>query len=139
MLIGEYSHTVDTKGRINFPSKLSDDLGDSFIVTRGLDNCLYVYSMEEWLELEKSIKQLPRAKRRDLDHFFFAGASEVQPDKQGRIGIVPKLREYAGIDKNVVVVGASAHVEIWDSAAWESVSSSISAEAIADTMDELGF
>ncbi|EEG29204.1 protein MraZ [[Clostridium] methylpentosum DSM 5476] len=139
MLIGEYSHTVDTKGRINFPSKLRDDLGDSFIVTRGLDNCLYVYSMEEWLELEKSIKQLPRAKRRDLEHFFFAGASEVQPDKQGRIGIVPKLREYAGIDKNVVVVGASDHVEIWDSAAWESVSSSISAEAIADTMDELGF
>ncbi len=139
MLIGEYSHTVDTKGRINFPSKLRDDLGDSFIVTRGLDNCLYVYSMEEWLELEKSIKQLPRAKRRDLEHFFFAGASEVQPDKQGRIGIVPKLREYAGIDKNVVVVGASDHVEIWDSAAWESVSSGISAEAIADTMDELGF
>ena len=139
MLIGEYSHTVDTKGRINFPYKLRDDLGDSFIVTRGLDNCLYVYSMEEWLELEKSIKQLPRAKRRDLEHFFFAGASEVQPDKQGRIGIVPKLREYAGIDKNVVVVGASDHVEIWDSAAWESVSSSISAEAIADTMDELGF
>ena len=139
MLIGEYSHTVDTQGRINFPSKLRDDLGDSFIVTRGLDNCLYVYSMEEWLELEKSIKQLPRAKRRDLEHFFFAGASEVQPDKQGRIGIVPKLREYAGIDKNVVVVGASDHVEIWDSAAWESVSSSISAEAIADTMDELGF
>lgn len=139
MLIGEYSHTVDTKGRINFPSKLRDDLGDSFIVTRGLDNCLYVYSMEEWFELEKSIKQLPRAKRRDLEHFFFAGASEVQPDKQGRIGIVPKLREYAGIDKNVVVVGASDHVEIWDSAAWESVSSSISAEAIADTMDELGF
>lgn len=139
MLIGEYSHTVDTKGRINFPSKLRDDLGDSFIVTRGLDNCLYVYSMEEWLELEKSIKQLPRAKRRDLEHFFFAGASEVQPDKQGRIGIVPKLREYAGIDKNVVVVGASDHVEIWDSAAWEAVSSSISAEAIADTMDELGF
>ena len=139
MLIGEYSHTVDTKGRINFPSKLRYDLGDSFIVTRGLDNCLYVYSMEEWLELEKSIKQLPRAKRRDLEHFFFAGASEVQPDKQGRIGIVPKLREYAGIDKNVVVVGASDHVEIWDSAAWESVSSSISAEAIADTMDELGF
>ena len=139
MLIGEYSHTVDTKGRINFPSKLRDDLGDSFIVTRGLDNCLYVYSMEEWLELEKSIKQLPRAKRRDLEHFFVAGASEVQPDKQGRIGIVPKLREYAGIDKNVVVVGASDHVEIWDSAAWESVSSGISAEAIADTMDELGF
>lgn len=139
MLIGEYSHTVDTKGRINFPSKLRDDLGDSFIVTRGLDNCLYVYSMEEWFELEKSIKQLPRAKRRDLEHFFFAGASEVQPDKQGRIGIVPKLREYAGIDKNVVVVGASDHVEIWDSAAWESVSSGISAEAIADTMDELGF
>ena len=139
MLIGEYSHTVDTKGRINFPSKLRDDLGDSFIVTRGLDNCLYVYSMEEWLELEKSIKQLPRAKRRDLEHFFFAGASEVQPDKQGRMGIVPKLREYAGIDENVVVVGASDHVEIWDSAAWESVSSSISAEAIADTMDELGF
>lgn len=139
MLIGEYSHTVDTKGRINFPSKLRDDLGDSFIVTRGLDNCLYVYSMEEWLELEKSIKQLPRAKRRDLEHFFFAGANEVQPDKQGRIGIVPKLREYAGIDKNVVVVGASDHVEIWDSAAWEAVSSSISAEAIADTMDELGF
>lgn len=139
MLIGEYNHTVDAKGRINFPSKLREDLGDSFIVTRGLDNCLYVYSLEEWSELKTSIKQLPRAKRRDLEHFFFAGASEVQPDKQGRIGLVPNLRKFAGIDKNVVVVGVSDHVEIWDQAAWEELSAGLSAESIAETMDELGF
>lgn len=139
MLIGEYSHTIDAKGRINFPAKLREDLGPSFVLTRGLDRCLNVYSMEEWSNLEQSIKELPRSKRRNLERFFFAGAVEVQPDKQGRIVVTQNLREYAALEKTVVVVGVSDHVEIWDQASWEEAFAELSPDSISATMDELGF
>ena len=139
MLIGEFLHNMDAKGRINFPVKLRDSLGVNFVITRGLDRCLYAYSPEEWTGLEESIKTLPRAKRRNLERFFFAGAAEVQPDKQGRILVPQNLRDYAGLDKQVMVVGVSNHVEIWDIGQWESSVADLSAESIAQTMDELGF
>lgn len=139
MLIGEYRPSIDIKGRLNFPSKLREDLGETFVVTRGLDHCLNVYSLEEWKSLEESIKTLPRSKRRNLERFFFAGAVDVTPDKQGRIVIPTPLREYADIDKNVVVVGVSDHAEIWDESAWKKEFQELSADAVADIMDELGF
>lgn len=139
MLIGEYRPSIDVKGRLNFPSKLREALGETFIVTRGLDRCLNVYSLEEWESLEEGIKNLPRSKRRSLERFFFAGAVDVTPDKQGRIVVPTPLREYAGIDKNVVVVGVSDHAEIWDEATWKKEFEELSADAVADTMDELGF
>jgi len=139
MLIGEYRPSIDVKGRLNFPSKLRETLGETFIVTRGLDNCLNVYSLDEWKSLEESIKTLPRSKRRNLERFFFAGAVDVTPDKQGRIVIPTSLREYASINKNVVVVGVSDHAEIWDEAAWKKEFEELSADDVADTMDELGF
>lgn len=139
MLIGEYAHTIDQKGRIHFPARLRDDLGESFVVTRGLDNCLNVYSLEEWKGLEESIRTLPRSKRRDLERFFFAGAVEAQADKQGRIVIPNTLREYAHLEKNVIIVGVSDHAEIWNQTSWEEAFSGLSSHSIADVMDELGF
>ncbi|MBC5787399.1 MULTISPECIES: division/cell wall cluster transcriptional repressor MraZ [Clostridiaceae] len=139
MLIGEYSHTIDAKGRINFPAKLRESLGGNFIITRGLDHCLYAYSLEEWENLTESIKSLPRSKRRNMERFFFAGAIEAQPDKQGRIIVSQNLREYASLEKNVVVVGASDRVEIWDQQAWQQSFEECTPEAIEEIMDELGF
>lgn len=139
MLIGEYKPTIDQKGRLNFPAKLREALGRQFIITRGLDNCLNAYSEKEWKALEEGIKSLPRSKRRGLERFFFAGAYEASPDKQGRVCIPSNLREYAGIEKNAVVVGASDHVEIWDEGKWKEQFNSLSPESIQNTMDDLNF
>ena len=139
MLIGEYNHTIDAKGRLNFPAKMREVLGESFIVTRGLDHCLSVYSLEEWSKLEQSIGELPRNKRRDIERFFFSGAVEVIPDRQGRIVISANLREYAKLDKNIVVVGASDHAEIWDEVIWKQEFDKLSPESVAKIMDELDF
>ena len=139
MLIGEYNHTIDAKGRLNFPAKMREVLGESFIVTRGLDHCLNVYSLEEWSKLEQSIGELPRNKRRDIERFYFSGAVEVIPDRQGRIVISANLREYAKLDKNIVVVGASDHAEIWDEVIWKQEFDKLSPESVAKIMDELDF
>ncbi len=139
MLIGEYTHTIDVKGRVNFPVKLLRHFGESFIVTRGLDNCLFVYSAEEWGRLEEKINAMPLSKARALQRFLFAGAVEVEPDRQGRILIPQNLREYAGLQKEVAIIGASNRAEIWDKAAYDAASGELTADMIADAMDELGF
>lgn len=139
MLIGEYRPSIDVKGRLHFPAKLREVLGESFIITRGLDSCLSAYSLSEWEALGESMKALPRSKRRNLERFFFSGATEVIPDKQGRVIIPPTLREYAGITESVVVTGVSDHVEIWDRETWDKEVSSLSADTVADIMDELEF
>lgn len=139
MLIGEYRPSIDVKGRLNFPSKLREALGETFIITRGLDHCLNVYSLSEWKLLEENMKTLPRSKRRNLERFFFAGATDVTPDKQGRIVISPLLREYANLTHGVVITGAADHVEIWNEEAWDKEFATLSADAIADMMDELSF
>ena len=139
MLIGEFSPTIDAKGRLHFPARLREDLGERFIVTRGLDYCLFVYSPEGWAELEEKIKALPMSKSRMLQRFFFAGAVEVEPDRQGRILIPANLREYAGLEKDVTVIGASVRAEIWDAARYHAVNDAVSAEDVVHAMDELGF
>lgn len=139
MLIGEYYHTIDAKGRINFPAKLRESLGLRFIITRGMDNCLCVYPMEEWTQLKESIIKQPRSKRRNLERFFFSGAVEANPDKQGRISVPPNLREFASLEKDVVVAGASDRVEIWDKQAWEKTLEKCSPELIEEIMEELDF
>jgi MraZ protein len=139
MLIGEYDHSIDEKGRINFPSKLREELGPEFIITKGLDECLYVYSLEEWAKLEAQINSQPNAKARGLRRFFFASAAAAAPDKQGRVLIAQKLREYAGLKENVTIVGVSNHAEIWDRARWAESSLDLPSEAIVSVMDELGF
>ena len=131
--------SIDLKGRLHFPARLREDLGDKFIVTKGLDNCLFVYSLSEWAELEAKIKALPMSRSRTLQRFFFAGAVEVEPDKQGRILIPANLREYAHLNKDVTVVGASVRAEIWDTAQYQALCSEVSADDVAAAMDELGF
>ena len=142
MFYGEYQHSVDAKGRVIIPSKFREGLGEKFIVTKGLDNCLFAYSLEEWSNLEAKLKSLPFTDKdvRAFVRFFFAGATECETDKQGRILIPQNLREYAGLEKDVYVIGVSTRVEIWDKAKWENYSGdeNMSAENIAEKMAMLG-
>lgn len=139
LLIGEYSHNIDAKGRMIMPSRFREILGEAFIVTRGLDECLYVYSTEEWKGLEDNIRALPLSKARTFQRFFFASASMAEPDKQGRIMLPAALRKYAHLDKDVVVIGASTHVEIWDKERWEQQMEELTAESIEEAMELVGF
>ncbi|WP_010252207.1 division/cell wall cluster transcriptional repressor MraZ [Acetivibrio cellulolyticus] len=142
MFYGEYQHSVDAKGRVIVPSKFRDGLGEKFIVTKGLDNCLFAYSAEEWSNLETKLKSLPFTDKdvRAFVRFFFAGATECEVDKQGRILLPQNLREYAGLDKDIYVIGVSTRVEIWDKAKWENYSGdeNMSADNIAEKMAMLG-
>jgi MraZ protein len=121
MFMGEYSHTIDTKGRLIIPARFREGLGDKFIVTKGLDNCLFVYPQDEWAALEQKLKSLPftKADARAFVRFFFSGAGECELDKQGRILIPSNLREYAQLSKDVVVLGVSSRVEIWSKERWD--------------------
>lgn len=139
MLIGQYEHNLDIKGRMIFPVKFREDLGERFIATKGTDACVAVYSFDEWQTLAEKVKHLPESKAALLKRFFFAGAVEVEPDKQGRIVLPAHLRGYAGLDKDVVVVGVLDKVEIWDKTRWDGNTSEMTAEsmsaAIAGMMD----
>jgi len=101
MFMGEYQHSVDTKGRLIVPSKFREQLGNTFVITRGLDNCLFGYPMDEWRKLEEKLKELPMTKKdaRAFARFFFSGATEVEIDKQGRINIPSTLSTYAKLEK----------------------------------------
>ncbi|KGR73799.1 division/cell wall cluster transcriptional repressor MraZ [Ureibacillus sinduriensis] len=122
MFMGEYQHSVDAKGRLIIPSKFREDLGNTFVITRGLDNCLFGYPMDEWRKLEEKLKELPMTKKdaRAFARFFFSGATEVEIDKQGRINIPSTLTTYAKLEKECVVVGVSSKIEIWAKESWES-------------------
>lgn len=142
MLIGEYQHSLDTKGRLIIPSKLRDSLGESFILTRGLDNCLFVYPKEEWNIIEAKLKSLPLTNKdaRGFVRFFFSGATECNLDKQGRILIPLKLREYSKIEKEAILIGVGTRMEIWGQEEWDSYISvdNLSYEEIAEQMEDLG-
>jgi len=119
--IGEYLHTVDSKGRVALPAKFRETLGPRFMITRGLDKCVAVYPSEEWSHVLETITALPQNQResRDYARYFLSGAMEVDPDKQGRIVVTQMLRDYACLVKDVCVIGVGNRVEIWDKAAWE--------------------
>ncbi|MFJ7918273.1 division/cell wall cluster transcriptional repressor MraZ [Lysinibacillus fusiformis] len=121
MFMGEYQHSVDAKGRLIVPAKFREALGEAFIVTRGLDNCLFGYPMNEWRKLEEKLKDLPMTKKdtRAFARFFFSGATEVEIDKQGRINIPATLMQHAHLVKECVVLGVSNRIEIWAKDAWE--------------------
>lgn len=124
MFIGEYQHVVDSKGRLFIPARFRDGLGDRFVITKGLDRCLFVYPLQEWEQLEAKLKKLPfaRADARAFVRLFFSGAAELEPDKQGRIVVPLGLRQYAGLEKEVVVLGVSSRVEVWSREEWEKYS-----------------
>lgn len=120
LLMGEYHHTIDEKGRITIPSKVRYDLGESFVVTRGLDRCLYVYPKGEWENIITKYQKLPNTKdARNFMRFFLSGAITCEFDKQGRINIQAPLIHYAELKKDCVIVGVSDHLEIWSQELWQ--------------------
>ena len=133
---GEYQHNIDAKGRLIFPIKLREALGEHFVIFKGLDNCINVYSQEKWAAFEQQLAALP-SKARKVQRFFSANF-ECEPDAQGRILIPQTLREYAGLRKDVTVIGMIDHVEIWDSAAWKAYNDSTDTEDVAAMMGMLG-
>lgn len=139
MFMGEYNHTIDEKGRIIIPSKFRELLGDSFVVTQGLDGCLFVYANEEWEEFVEGLKKLPGNKEaRQLQRYFMAGAAQCEVDKQGRILIPQKLRVQAGLLKDVVFVGVLSKIEIWSKERWEENDGYDNMDEIAEHMSEFG-
>lgn len=141
MFIGEYHHALDSKNRMIVPSKLREGFNGKFVITKGLDGCLYAYPMEEWKVLEGKMKTLPLTNKdaRAFVRFFFSGACEVELDKQGR-GLIPQnLKEYAEIEKEIVSIGVLSRVEIWSREKWEEYNNSnIDFESIAENMSDLG-
>ncbi|MDQ0350516.1 MraZ protein [Alkalibacillus filiformis] len=121
MFMGEYQHNIDTKGRLIVPAKFRENLGQTFVITRGLDKCLFAYPLDEWKQLEEKLKQLPLTKKdaRAFTRFFFSGAVECEIDKQGRINVPSPLRNYAALDKECVVIGVSNRVEVWSKEQWD--------------------
>lgn len=139
MLIGEYRHGIDPKGRIILPAKIREGMGETFIMAKGLDQCVAAYTLEEWHAIEEKVRNLPSAKSRTLKRFLFASATEVTADKQGRVLMPTSLRDYATLSKNIVTIGNSTGIEIWDETRWESICEEITQETVAEAMDELGF
>ena len=142
MLIGEYEHSLDAKGRLIMPAKIREDIGEKFIVTKGLDGCLFGFSQNEWNNFEEKLKTLPLTNKnaRDFVRFFLSGATECEMDKQGRFLIVANLREYANLEKDAVIIGVGTRIEIWNKEKWKTYNSdeNISADEIAENMTMLG-
>ena len=140
LLIGEYEHSLDVKGRLIMPAKLRQDIGEKFIITKGLDGCLFVFSQNEWLNFETKLKSLPLSDRnaRNFVRFFLSGATECEIDKQGRFLIPSNLREAAKLTKDTIIIGVGTRLEIWDKDTWEKCDENISADEIAENMTMLG-
>lgn len=140
MLIGEYEHSLDAKGRLIMPAKLRDDIGEVFILTKGLDGCLFAFSKGEWEKFEQKLSALPVSDKnaRAFTRFFFAGAIECEIDKQGRFLISSNLREFASLTKDVIIIGLNSRIEIWSKEKWLAEDEEISAEDIAEKMTMLG-
>ena len=142
MLIGEYEHSLDVKGRLIMPAKLREDVGEKFIMTKGLDGCLFGFSEEEWIHFEEKLKSLPLSNKnaRDFVRFFLSGAVECEIDKQGRFLVASNLREYASMEKEIVIIGVGTRIEFWNKDKWKKYNSSeyYSADELANNMTMLG-
>ena len=141
MLIGEFEHSLDAKGRLIMPAKLREDIGERFVVTKGLDGCLFAFSLTEWTNFEEKLKMLPLSNKnsREFTRFFLSGATECEIDKQGRFLIPNNLRQVANLEKEVIIIGVGTRIEIWNKDKWKSYSNdSISVEDIAENMTMLG-
>lgn len=140
MFSGEYQHTIDAKGRIIMPVKFREALGESFVVTKGLDHNLLVFSRDEWQKFYEKLSTLPLANKnsRGFSRLFLAGAIECETDKQGRILLTQPLKEYASLIKDVTVIGNGDKLEIWSTEKWNEYLSGIDTDQIADNLCELG-
>jgi MraZ protein len=139
MLLGEYEHTIDDKNRLTLPARFRGAFADGVVVTRGMDGCLYAYTRADWTEhVEARLNRLdPLSKEaRTMKRFFYSAATEVEPDKQGRILIPPALAQHAGLGREVVVAGVQDHAEIWDRAQWREQLKEVegSAEHVAERL-----
>ena len=139
MFMGEYDHTLDPKGRMIVPAKFREELGERFILTLGLDGCLFAYPMGEWEQFVDRLRTLPGTKEgRQLQRHFMAGAAEVDVDKQGRFLIPGKLREQAGLTKDVVLVGVLSKIELWSKERWEEIEGDGNMEDVVENMAQYG-
>ena len=140
MFMGQYNHTIDSKGRLIVPSKYRELLGEEFVLTKGLDGCLVIYPMEEWETFENKLRTLPLTNKnaRTFSRFFVSGACTCELDKQGRILVPQPLREFAGLDKDVVLTGAINTIEIWNKEAWARNSDFENIEGIVEGMQDTG-
>lgn len=142
MLIGEYKHTLDPKKRLSLPSKWRKLLGKKLVITRGLDNCLFVYPLKEWQKITEKVAQLPlgQADTRSFNRFFLSGAVEAEVDSVGRILVPDFLKQFAGLDTKVVLAGIHDRIEIWDENRWETYKTSIESEAdaLAEKLGDIG-
>ncbi|APX73057.1 division/cell wall cluster transcriptional repressor MraZ [Companilactobacillus allii] len=143
MFMGEYHHTIDSKGRIIIPAKFRKEIGNVFVITRGMDGCLFGYSMDQWEKLESQLDKLPLTKKdaRSFTRFFYSAAAEVEFDKQGRVNLSTSLTEFAKLKKNCVVVGVSDRIEIWDENKWSEFSQQAedNFEEISEKMTDFDF
>lgn len=141
--MGEFKHTLDTKGRLIIPAKFREELGDKFVITRGMDGCLFGYTQTEWALLEDNLKTLPLTKKdsRAFVRFLYSAATECEFDKQGRINIPASLREHADLEKKCVLVGVSNRFEVWSEDRWNSFTENASEnfDEIAENMVDFGF
>lgn len=140
MFMGEYNHTIDAKGRLIIPAKFRDVLGDEFVVTKGMDGCLFVFDNSEWQVFAEKLRSLPMIDKevRQFTRFFLAGAASVEVDKQGRILLPSVLRDFAGITKDTVLIGVGSRIEIWSKDRWEGTVTYQDMDEISTHMVELG-
>ena len=142
MFFGEYEHSIDAKGRVIIPAKLRDALGEQFIITKGLDECLFVYPMDQWEAFQEKLQALPlnQPSARAFVRFFFSGATEAELGKQGRVMLPANLREYGSLEKDIVITGAGNRLEIWDKEKWETyLATGQTPEELAMAMSDVGF
>lgn len=143
MFMGEYNHSLDAKGRTIVPAKLREELGETFVITRGLDGCLYGYSDKEWEKFEEKLKNLPLNNKaaRTTIRYFLAGATQCEVDKQGRILIPANLREAGGFEKDIVFIGAANKIEIWSKQRWDECNKDYqdNMDEVIEHMEDLGF
>lgn len=141
--MGQYSHSIDTKGRVIIPAKFRDKLGSTFVVTKGIEKCLYVFADEEWKTFQKKLatQSITSRDSRRFARFLLSGATECEFDKQGRILLPSASRQYAELDKDVVLIGVASRIEIWSKELWDEANSEYekNIDEIAANMDRLGF
>lgn len=140
MFTGEYNHTIDEKGRMIIPSKFREDLDGSFVITKGIDGCLFAYAMEDWHEFENKLKGLPLTNKnaRNFSRYMLGSAANVDIDKQGRILLPQPLRSFAEIDKDLTLVGVGNRFEIWSKEKWEANCELLDGAELAENMEDLG-
>ncbi|MGM9653674.1 MAG: division/cell wall cluster transcriptional repressor MraZ [Eubacteriales bacterium] len=139
MLMGKFTHNLDAKKRLFIPAKHREQLGDTFIITRNVDKCLSVFSLEEWEKYTEKLDSLPSTQAREIARFIYSNAADVQPDAQGRVLIPAELLDYAGITKSAVVIGCGRHAEIWAEEIWNERNSCEKTDSLTEKMIELGF